>query len=1139
MPTEFLLASVGAGKTEAVQSRIASLKARAPFAKVWCLLATERQIYAFRQRLMSRADIAPALFNVEFFTFYGLYHHLLESAGKPQRILDQAARYRLLRLIVNEMERAGELEVFGRIAHTPGFIRVLSSFIDELKQLLAEPLTFADAAANDYDREIGRIYDRYQYLLQHYDLVDTEGEGWVARDELENNRYLARDVELLIVDGYDQFNPLQADLLTQLAARVGETLVTLTGVPGREATIGKRFQRALDRLVDYHQREPVVHRIVRPPILTTTRHPALEHLIVHIFAAHPVPWNALTLNPSPSGRGTLKTRLSIEPSDSRSSLATECNAEGGGAGGEVALLEAPDAPAEVAAALRRAKALLLGGAHPDDVLIAVRDWARYGRYFEAQARAYGVPLAVDAGESLAENPAVYALLRLLELHKSDFRRRDLLDVLRAAYFVIPGIGAAEVDTLERLSREHLVMGGRKVWLAALDAAMQPPVPDEDGELPDMTEDSAYLAALRAALESFFDAITPPPGKLTADYAAWLEDLIGDDPAYDPEGGANSKPVSGISGQVSELGTENSSLITHHSSLDSQASLLVTRHSSLSLIAQCRLDAGEGVVARDLAALEALKRVLRGMLSAQRLFGALELEATIGWDAFYADLTNAIKGATVRRSSGRDGRVLVTTVTEARGLPHRHVIVPGLSEGIFPMRASEEPLYLDSERRRLQKHDIPLPTQAERADDDGLFYEMISMATDTLTLTRMTVENGAELPPSHLWREVRKVFPNVQPETLRIGAVVPAHNAAAAREVALACAAQAGDDTLLSAQAWYAQTYADRWAHMQHARAVELRRMSHAGHDRYSGRLQDADVVVAAGAAFSGRVWSATQLNDYGMCGFRFFAKRLLKLEPLEEPEEGMDAAQLGSVYHDILEKTYAQLIRDGISITPDHLDAALTALERVAAERLPDAPQRFHFPVPPQWESEQQVILRKLRALVRDDFNPDSDFNRKLAKLYNGERRPHQVEAPFGDGGIFTLNVGDVRLRVRGKIDRIDTINGQAVVIDYKTGSTGIPTSEIARGRNFQMMIYVLATQGVAAVAGGAFWHIGSRSISGWLTPDDDAINDGRHKLTLYMERGQAGDFSSKANKVKDGKCSRYCEYSQMCRFSVMGRRKG
>ena len=49
-------------------------------------------------------------------------------------------------------------------------------------------------------------------------------------------------VDLLIVDGYDQFNALQANLLTVLGAQVRESLVALTTVPGREATIGRRFR---------------------------------------------------------------------------------------------------------------------------------------------------------------------------------------------------------------------------------------------------------------------------------------------------------------------------------------------------------------------------------------------------------------------------------------------------------------------------------------------------------------------------------------------------------------------------------------------------------------------------------------------------------------------------------------------------------------------------------------------------------------------------------------------------------------------------------------------------------------------------------------------------------------------------------
>jgi ATP-dependent helicase/nuclease subunit B len=1075
MPTEFLLASVGAGKTDAVQARLIALKERTPLAKVWCLLATERQINAFRQRLITREDGQRVYFNVEFFTFYGLYHHLLESAGKPQRILDHAARFRLLRLILNRLAREGELEHFHQIAEMPGLIRILADFILELKQGLNDDETFGLQARSVKDRDIAKIYTAYQETLRRYDLVDIEGEGWVARDELTNNEPLARDVRLLIVDGYDQFNKLQADLLTLLASRVGETLVTLTTVPGREATIGRRFDRALQRLTDAHKAEPIVYRINRPVVTTNYRHPMLRGLVEGIFSP---------------------------------------NAERQPIDNSLLLLEAPDPPAEVAAALRRAKALLLDGARPDDVLIAVRDWTRYSSYFDAQARAYGVPLALDAGETLAQNPAVYTLLRLLDLHKTNFRRRDLLDVLQSAYLRVPGIGAAEIDLLERISRERLVVEDERAWIGMFDAA-QVPLTDEDGEpIEGAAATQAQLTALRGALAAFFAALTPTVGKLPSEYAAWLEDLIGDDPMGDLD--------------------------------DAEADPAAPPRYTLDMIAQARKrgDAADEdrIVARDLAALHAVKRLLRGMLGAQRLFAALELHEKPSWDTFYADLVTAIKAATVPRAAGRDGRILVTTVGDARGLPHRHVIVLGLSEGVFPMRAAEDPLYLDTERLQLRERNIDLQTQRERSDDDGLFYEMISLATESLTLTRTTVENGAAQPPSHLWRATQAVFPTLRAVEQRVGRVVPLVQAAAPREALLAAAdgLTRGDATIAPMLHWLTRSHTAAWAHIARARAIEGRRMSRAAHDHYSGRLHDPRLIDAAAAALTGRLWSATQLNDYGICGFRFFASRLLKLKPIKAPEEGIDAAQLGTLYHEILEATYTQLAAEGIPIAAEHLDRALAILDDHAARLLPDAPQRLGFRAPALWRAEGRAIHERLRVVVRDDFDPDSDVNKALAKIGIGARRPYGFEVAFGGGKGYLLDVGGERLRLNGKIDRIDLTDDGAVIIDYKLGSKQIPSTEITRGRNFQMLAYLLAAGEQGRVLGGAFWHLTSRKPSGMMRADaDDVISAGKAHLRENLARGRGGDFATEANKVEEGKCARYCDYSQFCRSAVMGKHKG
>lgn len=1081
MPTEFLLASVGAGKTEAAQARLIEVKQRDPYAKVWCLLATERQIYAFRQRLMARPDAPSVYINVEFFTFYTLYHYLLESAGSPQRVLDNAARYRLLRLILAQMERDGELEFYGRIAHTPGFIRLIADFLYELKQGMIHPSAFGDAARTDKDRELARIYALYQDMLRMNQMSDREGEGWVALDALDNDPQLANDVKLLLVDGYDQFNPLQSQLLTLLAKRANETLITLTQVPGRETTIGIRFARALERLEADHRTERVVHRQRRVLSGSGSRHPALRHLVDAIFMPE----------------------------------AARPSADGG-----VTLLEAPDAPAEVAAALRHAKRLILDGAKADDILIAVRDWARYGGYFAAQARAYGLPLALDGGEALAENPAIHALLCMLELHRADFRRRELLDVLRSAYWRIPGIGSAEIDLLERVSRERLVTGGRGEWLAALDASA--PFVDDEGE-PREDEGSAEqerqrLKALRAALERFFKAVTPPPHLRPDAYAAWLEDLLGGDPS---------------------------------ASLDDEETREDEAPYTLGWIAQVRQPAegagGRRVVARDLAALAAFKRLLRGMLGAHRLFTTLEQDDPLGWEPFYGDLLNAIKGASVSQSAGRDGRVLVTTVTEARGLPHRHVIVLGLSEGIFPMPAQQDPIYLDSERLALRKRGISLMTQAERQDDDGLFYEMISLATESLTLTRTTIEKGAPLPESHLWRAVRRAFHDLAPRELRIGAVVPLAEAASRREAILAIAdgLSAGAGDAAPALAWWAAQYPVAWRQIVRARTVELGRIGGSAYDRYSGRLEDGALAAQAGAQFINRTWSASQLNELGTCGFRFFARRMLKLEALEEPEAGMDAAQLGSIYHEILEATYRQIAAEGLTLTPEHCDAALEIFGDHAARLLVDAPQRLGFRESPLWAQQQEGILQRLRALIRDDFNPESALHKTVTKLCGtGDRRPWILEAEFGGGEGLVLEVGAERLRIRGKIDRIDRVGDRLFILDYKSGGTRIPTSEIERGRNFQMMIYLLAAEALGAgsaappVAGGAFLHLSDRKTSGELTPDDPAIDEGRRHLARYLERGRAGDFSAEPNKVENGRCSAYCDYAALCRIAVMRRRR-
>jgi ATP-dependent helicase/DNAse subunit B len=319
----------------------------------------------------------------------------------------------------------------------------------------------------------------------------------------------------------------------------------------------------------------------------------------------------------------------------------------------------------------------------------------------------------------------------------------------------------------------------------------------------------------------------------------------------------------------------------------------------------------------------------------------------------------------------------------------------------------------------------------------------------------------------------------------------------------------------------------------------MRRLSRSPHDHYSGRLRDPALLERIAASLNaGRVWSASQLNDYGICGFRFYAGRLLRLEPLEEPEGGMDSQQLGTLFHEILEATYRRL---GGVITPERLDEALSVLNEVADERMATAPTRLRFRVSPQWAQEQRALRRRLEHLIRDDFTGNSP----LDDQFPGRREIYVQEARFDD---FSLDVGGEPLRVRGSIDRIDRQGDRAIVVDYKSGSTKIAKSETEKGRNFQMMLYLLAAQALIEqddapdrpreVVGGLFWRIGGESLGEMTVSDGDIIEAGIDHIRRYLERARSGDFAAHANRLDGGKCSSYCEFHQFCRVSSTNQRK-
>jgi ATP-dependent helicase/nuclease subunit B len=489
--------------------------------------------------------------------------------------------------------------------------------------------------------------------------------------------------------------------------------------------------------------------------------------------------------------------------------------------------------------------------------------------------------------------------------------------------------------------------------------------------------------------------------------------------------------------------------------------------------------------------------------------------------------DAVDTATYDLKPCPDGRVLVSTVMQARGVPKDFVFLGGLVEGEFPLRAAQDPLLTVEEREALATAGVTLAWRGP-GDEATMFYEAVALARVQLFLSRPQFDEQANpLFPSPYLGSLKELLDAIPEETLPLNYSPAPHAAACLSELAVSLTPglKGRDAEAIQLDRTLVQVSA-AWRHSLFAREIESRRESSSPFDEYAGLVSDPTLKAEFETKFGPRYfWSASQLNLWGSCGFRFFAKRLLQLEEIAEPEEGLTDLQLGALYHKILEDTYGELRKRSIAVTPANLDQALLVLRTMAMSIIAQAPTRYAFRPTAWWQAEQGEILRRLTILLT------AEAERNGADACP----PLAVEIPFGFQETSPLKlclpVGTVN--VRGKIDRIDQKAAGCVLIDYKTGTTPIGPGEVIQGRNLQLPIYVLAAESMGyRVADAYFLHIKNGETSGnltrvdregWLTAAKDHING-------FVSQARAGLFSVYPKQFENGDCSARCEFECLCR---------
>jgi len=980
-----LLAPAAGGKTQ----RLVELLVGEPrsIRPRWAILPDRTQVSALRRRIAAQGGAL----GVSVGTFGDLFQEILARAGRPVAVAPEPARQRLLRLALRKLEAGGQLPFYQPIAGTPGFLEVVGEAIAELKRGRVRPDTVA-ALARSLERgralaELARIYADYEARLGAIPWTDREGLNDLAIAALKERPGLLADMPLIAVDGFDSFEEAQLEALTALAGQVERLIVALPGTHVKKRNVDSRFAEALEGV-----------RRALPDASIEELHPRSTLTPGAVDGLQPLrrlPEPLIQLEAS-------LFELDIRPFDPQ---------------GAIELIEARSPADEAREALRWLKARLVRDRLGlEDCAVISPDPQRYGSLLRRAAAEFGVGLRFTHGDPLIQAPAVSALLDLLELSRSNWSRRLILQAIRSPYFDLAsfGFGPGDALVLDAASHAGQVVEGLDQWEEALTRLAQAePDPAAEGleeGLPIFAAPKGEVAArLLGALQALAKRLSPARPRTTAGWVEWLEDLL--DELEFPERTAADPDRSGAD--------------------------------------------------REHTAFERLRETLRALLWGEIVTG----EQKLSYDEFLDELSGAVE-ATPNRQRLSDGPAVdVLGLLEAPGRSHQAVVVMGLSEGLLPAVEREDP-FLDEDTRAA----LGLESRLGR-EQPGLFYQAVTRADSHLLLSRpYLADDGEAWEASPFWRAVERMLSG-SPRRIRPEGPRPLEEAGSPQELLFWGVRRGGMPASLL------EPHRDRWSELQHSRDVLAARSQRAPDGAYEGDLAVLAQVLS-GRFPADHLWSPSRLETYGACPHMFFASHLLGLDVRGPPEPGLDAAQLGSILHEILEAAYAAA-EDLSSV-----DSVLQALDQVRDPILDHAPERHGFRPTPLWAIERAQHAESLRETVRALAEQGADWI------------PIGLELAFGIGGKppLELQLAGRVARVRGIIDRLDQRpDGGLRVIDYKTGRSRLNVGELDEGRRIQLPLYALAAQealGLGQVVDGFYWAIlaaerGSLRLSNYRAPEE------------------------------------------------------
>ena len=229
--------------------------------------------------------------------------------------------------------------------------------------------------------------------------------------------------------------------------------------------------------------------------------------------------------------------------------------------------------------------------------------------------------------------------------------------------------------------------------------------------------------------------------------------------------------------------------------------------------------------------------------------------------------------------------------------------------------------------------------------------------------------------------------------------------------------------------------------------------------------------------FYGDRTSVSQLEKYFSCPYKFFASYGLRLK--DNKQAKMNSIDIGNFIHKVAE-LFTKKMKAFENLTEGELTKEISKIT-AEAEQVLNIKKNQNQAILGFLEKEVQRLCKYL--LSEQSYSSFKNIPSKNEFSFSGE-----------SAVVIELDSGR-KIKIEGKIDRVDECSDYVRIIDYKTGDVASDLTSIYYGKKIQLVSYLLALEklGNKKIAGLFYFPIHSDFVK-----NDDNINE-KYKMQGFL----------------------------------------